>query len=239
MTKADAAKLVAIVVTAYPNYDKFKDEAAVTATVNLWATIFQADDGRIVALALNKHIATSKWPPSVAEIRELMLEIQHPELIPPEQAWLAVSDLLYTSGEYNYGDLYHQLPPLVARSVEAIGWGNLYEMHRSYCRGGKPGMDRVAFMDIYKPMYERLRQRAMTPEGLTLQIDAVASALPDMGQRLLAEREQARRDKDEQYRRLEIGWQDRQLKALEAATKERTQLELREWQENERKEAET
>ena len=86
MTKADAAKLVAIVVTAYPNYDKFRDEAAVTATVNLWATIFQADDGRIVALALNKHIATSKWPPSVAEIRELMLEIQHPELIPPEQA---------------------------------------------------------------------------------------------------------------------------------------------------------
>ena len=53
MTKADAAKLVAIVVTAYPNYDKFRDEAAVTATVNLWATIFQADDGRIVALALN------------------------------------------------------------------------------------------------------------------------------------------------------------------------------------------
>lgn len=238
MTKADAAKLVAIVVTAYPNYDKFKDKAAVTATVNLWASMFQSDDGRIVALALNKHIATNKWPPSVAEIREIMLELQHPELIPPEQAWLAVSDLLHTSGEYNYGDLYHQLPPLVARSVEAIGWGNLYEMHRSYCRGGKPGMDRVAFMDIYKPMYERLRQRAMTPEGLTLQIDAVASALPDMGQRLLEEREQARRDKDEQYRRLEIGWRYQQREALEAEIKEHTQLELREWQENEGREAE-
>lgn len=220
MTKADAAKLVAIVVTAYPNYDKFRDEAAVTATVNLWATIFQADDGRIVALALNKHIATSKWPPSVAEIRELMLEIQHPELIPPEQAWLAVSDLLYTSGEYNYGDLYHQLPPLVARSVEAIGWGNLYEMHRSCYRGGKPGMDRVAFMDIYKPMYEREKQRAMTPEGLTSQIDAVASAIPDKGQRLLADREQARREHDDTMNRIAYGWSRR---ALEAAD---TPLEL-------------
>ena len=80
MTKADAAKLVAIVVTAYPNYDKFRDEAAVTATVNLWASMFQSDDGRIVALALNKHIATNKWPPSVAEIRELMLELMHPEI---------------------------------------------------------------------------------------------------------------------------------------------------------------
>ena len=105
MTKADAAKLVAIVVTAYPNYDKFRDEAAVTATVNLWATIFQADDGRIVALALNKHIATSKWPPSVAEIRELMLEKQHRELIPPAQAWLAASELVHNSGGYLFGGL--------------------------------------------------------------------------------------------------------------------------------------
>ena len=57
MTKADAAKLVAIVVTAYPNYDKFKDEAAVTATVSLWATMFQADDGRIVALASSLNLS--------------------------------------------------------------------------------------------------------------------------------------------------------------------------------------
>ena len=29
MTKADAARLVAIVVTAYPNFDKFKDAKAI------------------------------------------------------------------------------------------------------------------------------------------------------------------------------------------------------------------
>ena len=69
-------------------------------------------------------------------------------------------------------------------------------------------MDRVAFMDIYKPMYEREKQRAMTPQNLTAQIDAVAAALPDKGQHLLADREQDRRDKEEQYRRLEIGWRD-------------------------------
>lgn len=215
MTKADAAKLVAIVVTAYPNYDKFRDEAAVTATVNLWASMFQSDDGRIVALALNKHIATSKWPPSVAEIRELMLELMHPDLIEPDRAWLAVSDLLYTTGEHNHGDLYLQLPPLAVRAVEAIGYYNLYEMHRSCYRGGKPGMDRVAFMDIYKPMYEREKQRAMTPEGLTSQIDAVAAAIPDKGQHLLADREQARREHDDTMNRIAYGWSRKALGAAE------------------------
>ena len=130
MTKKDAAQLVAIVVTAYPNYDKFRDADSVKATVSLWAMMFEDVDAPLVALAVKKHIATSKWPPSVAELREILLEIAHPDLIAPDQAWLAVSDLLYSEGEFNHGDLKQQLPPLVARAVESIGWNNLWEMHR-------------------------------------------------------------------------------------------------------------
>ena len=213
MTKADAARLVAIVVTAYPNYDKFRDAEAVKATVSLWAMMFANDDGGLVGLAVQKHIATNKWPPSVAEIRELMLELKAPDLIPPDKAWLAVSDLLYSQGQYNHGDLHRQLPPLVARAVESIGWGNLWEMHRSYCVGGKPGMDRVAFMQQYEPMYQREKVRAMTPEDITAKIDAAAGALPDQGRYLLASLENDRREK-------EAMWNDiytRQLRALEAA----------------------
>ena len=91
MTKADAARLVAIVVTAYPNFDKFKDAKAIEATVNLWAMMFEQDESGIVALAVKKHIATNKWPPSVAEIREIMLEIQHPELIEPDNSTTEIS----------------------------------------------------------------------------------------------------------------------------------------------------
>lgn len=193
MTRAEAAKLVLLLVSAYPNYDKFKDDQAIIDTTDLWAMMFENDNGAVVGLALKKHMATSKWPPSVAELRELMLEIQHPELIPPDTAWLAVSDLLYTEGENNHGDLYKQLPPLVARAVESIGWGNLWEMHRSYCTGGKPGMDRVAFMQQYTPMYEREKQRAMTPAMLTEQIDRAAASIPDNSRALLEAREASRR----------------------------------------------
>lgn len=199
MTKADAARLVTIVATAYPNFDKFKDDQAVIDTTELWAMMFESDPGAVVGMALRKHIATSKWPPSVAELRELMLEIQHPELISPDKAWLAVSDLLYTQGEHNHGDLHSQLPPLVARAVESIGWGNLWEMHRSYCRGGKPGMDRVAFMQQYTPMYEREKQRAMTPAMLTEQIDKAAASIADNSRALLEAREAERRNQRSIY----------------------------------------
>lgn len=230
MTKADAAKLVAIVVTAYPNYDKFRDAAEVEATTNLWATMFADDPGGVVGLAVRKHIATNKWPPCVAEIRELMLETQHPELVPPDQAWAAVSDLLYSVGEYNHGDLNRQLPPLIARAVEVIGWGNLWAMHCSYARGGKPGLDRVAFLDQYRPMYEREKARAMTPPAITSGIGTALAALPDGSQKLLADREAGRREKEEEYKRLSDSWRlasERAVKRLEAEK----QAELAEWRE--------
>ena len=206
MTKADAAKLVAIVVTAYPNYDKFKDQEAVKATINLWAMLFADDDSSAVGMAVYKHIATNKWPPSVAEVREILLEIQHPDLIAPDRAWLAVSDLLYTVGEYNHGDLRKQLPPLVARAVESIGWDCLYDMHRSHAKGGKPGMDRVAFMQQYTPMYEREKLQRMTPEAITAKINNAAAALPDNGRHLLADRENARIEQAAEYDMLANSW---------------------------------
>ena len=222
MTKKDAAQLVAIVVTAYPNYDKFRDADSVKATVSLWAMMFEDVDAPLVALAVKKHIATSKWPPSVAELREILLEIAHPDLIAPDQAWLAVSDLLYSEGEFNHGDLKQQLPPLVARAVESIGWNNLWEMHRGHWGGGKPGMDRVAFMQQYTPMYEREKSRSMTPAQLTEKIDNAAGSLPDKGQRLIEYRESERRRKEQEMEAITRG-----ALRLESQIVEQTKLELR------------
>lgn len=199
MTKADAAKLVAIIVTAYPNFDKFKDAQAIASTVDLWAAMFADDDTRIVGLAVKKHIATSKWPPSVAELRELMVEIQRPELIAPDQAWAAVSDYMHTAGHYAGERLERVLPPLVARAVEVIGYNNLYEMNRGSYGDSKPGMARVVFLQQYTAMYDREKARAMTPAEITNTIDAIVGALPDKGQRLLETREQARREHDRRW----------------------------------------
>ena len=159
-----------------------------------------------------------------------MLESQHPELVPPDQAWAAVSDLLYSEGEHNRGDLYRQLPPLIARTVETIGWGNLWEMHRAYCVGGKPGMDRVAFMQQYTPMYEREKAKAMTPRAITAGIDTALATLPDSSQKLIEDREAGRRAKENEYRSL-IEWNQRQIRqSIEQQEKEH-QERLEQWRE--------
>lgn len=212
MTKKEAAALVGIVIRAYPNSDKFSTEEAVAETVNLWATLFSDDDGAIVGLAVKKHIMTSKWPPSIAEIREIMADITHPDLIPPDQAWAAVSDLLYAVGEYNHGDAHRNLPPLIAQTVDAIGWHTLYQLHRGSYGGNRDGMDRVAFMDLYRPAYERARQDACCSTSLLGTINTVKQQLTTGG---VAQLEAARTRREEKELEYDQIWHRRHDRMLE------------------------
>ena len=197
MTKAEVAAVLKLVVASYPNYDKFRDKNEVANTVNLWAVMFADDDRDIVTLAVKRHIAASKWPPSIAEIREIIVQIQHPELLPPDMAWSTVADLMYSEGEYFSGDLNRRLPPLVARTVEVIGWHTLWQLHRGI--GNKPGMDRVAFMQQYTPAYERTRSEAMMPAGIAGETATAQSALNNPTQKMLEANTNSRREKERIY----------------------------------------
>ena len=202
MTKKETIGLFGILVAAYPNFDKFKDDSQVESMVNMWATLFADDDSAIVGLAVKKHIMTSKWPPSIAEIREIIADITHPDLIPPDQAWAAVSDLLYAVGEHNYNEAHRKLPPLIAQTVDAIGWNTLYQLHRGSYGGNKDGMDRVAFMDLYRPAYERARQDACCSTSLIGNINTVKQQLTAGGIAQLEAAKTRRTEKELAYDRL-------------------------------------
>ena len=148
MTQKETIKLIGIITMAYPNFDKFKDENHIRSMVAVWADIFSEDNAGLVGLAVKQHISTSKWPPSIAEIRELMTRIQHPDIIPPDEAWAVVAKYLSVAGEYCHRDYHRELPAAIAETIDAIGYGQLYAMHVAYARGSasKAGLDRVAFL---------------------------------------------------------------------------------------------
>ncbi len=167
MTRAEAAKLISIVVAAYPQSDKYNSEKQVEETVNLWAMMFEDDNSKLVALAVKKHIATNKWPPSIAEIRKIMAEIEHPELLPPDQAWAYVADVLkILRDEHTTGIYYDErnTPPLIAETVTALGgWSRLLDLQRGIYNGNKSEQDKDTFIFQYRPAYERELERAMLP----------------------------------------------------------------------------
>lgn len=178
MTRNEVAALIKVIVTAYPNFDKFKSEKAIKEMVDIWTVLFADDDGALVGIAVKKHISISKWPPAIAQIREIMADLTNPDLIPPEDAWAAVSQLLYTEGEYCHTDIHNILPQAIADTVDEIGYSNLYALHVASTRGytNKAGLDRIAFIQSYDSKVQRARERAMLSPTLQTHIDQVIAS---------------------------------------------------------------
>lgn len=166
MTETETIKVVTIIAMSYPAYEKFKNESSIKGMVAVWKNIFKDDDAHLVEVAVQKHISVNKWPPSIAEIREQMVSITHPEIVPPDIAWTVVNDLLSVYSEFNEPNLYELLPPLIARVVETIGWNKLHNLSRGTSAGNPDGMDRVYFMELYKPAYRRELENVMLPQAV-------------------------------------------------------------------------
>lgn len=203
MKHEETVKLIGLLVVAYPNYDKFRDEAHIRSTVSLWDQMFADDDFRLVQLALEKHIATSKWPPSIAELREIMADIQLPGLLPVDEAWRAVTKLM-SIHERLYGPATEHLPGPIAQAVDTVGYSHLIELHRAAARGqgSKAGLDRLAFTQAYEPIRARAREQAALPGKLQQRLERARQHYSDGSEGLIVRLEQEYQEREDLYRSL-------------------------------------
>lgn len=75
MTKKDALKILAILKAAYPHSFNGMSEKEALGTASVWCTQFADMSANIVLMAVNKAISTSKYPPSIAEVKDKVASI--------------------------------------------------------------------------------------------------------------------------------------------------------------------
>lgn len=119
MTKKEAVQILAILKAAYPSsYNGMTKEEA-SGTVGIWAMQFASMPVDIVMMAVQKLIATNKFPPSIAEVKEKIKSI-HWEAYELAYGSLAQSmpketieqfcRIYEATQEYKYGKTYE--PPI-------------------------------------------------------------------------------------------------------------------------------
>lgn len=75
MTKKEAVQVLAILQASYPNFYKSMTNEVAQGIVSVWTMQFDLVSADIVLLALNKLIATSKFPPTIAEVKDKLTSI--------------------------------------------------------------------------------------------------------------------------------------------------------------------
>jgi len=75
LTREGIIGVLSILKTAYPNHFGKISKQDAENTINLWASMFAQEDGRMVSYAVKQLIATNVFPPTIAEACGVLAEV--------------------------------------------------------------------------------------------------------------------------------------------------------------------
>lgn len=102
MNKLEAAQIIALMQSNYPDEFRTMSEDAMKARVNLWAAMFADEPFEQVKMAVAAHMATdtNRFMPPVGVIKNMVVKMSLPEEMTEQEAWGCVAKALRNSA-YN------------------------------------------------------------------------------------------------------------------------------------------
>ena len=124
MNREESIKLLALIKVAYPSAYKDMDKETKLATVNMWQTTFPSVPYPIMEMAFNRFRMVSKFPPTVAEMAEELVNVHYQAL---EEAMYAHS-LGDKEGLGLYRGIMHITEPYKSGAYKDTSMASLREM---------------------------------------------------------------------------------------------------------------
>lgn len=150
MKRSESAELVMTIIAAYPS-------AKTTAsTSQVYETMLGDLDVHAARAAVTKLITTSRFMPTVAEIRGAATELERGPVRSGADAWLDVLDQIRRQG---YCGTPRFDDAVVTSLIERWGW-------RRMCLEGNVDADRARFVEAYDSLARQSRDREVS--GLSL-----------------------------------------------------------------------
>lgn len=155
MTKSEFAKYAMAIKTYYPRENLLPNQQA----MELWYMQLQDIPYPVAEAGLNKWVATNKWSPSIADLREITSGISRGEMPSWGDAWDEVMKAIRKYGMYEVDEAMKSLSPLARKATERIGFRNI-------CMSENVTTDRANFRMIYETLAEREKTDAQIPQNL-------------------------------------------------------------------------
>ena len=165
MTRQEFWQFAAAIRTYYSRENILPNEQA----MELWYRQLQDIPFPVAEAILAKWVATNKWSPSIADIRDSMAEIQNGG---PADDWGEAWDQAMTAirrfGSYEEAAAMESLPPLTRETVRRLGY-------KSLCWSENQMADRANFRQVY----ETLAKRKTETDKIPLPVRSVLAALTE------------------------------------------------------------
>lgn len=164
MEREEFKILVKAMKAVYANPTFIPDQDA----FNVWYELLKDIPYKLAEIAIQKHMLTEKFPPTIADIRTKATEITEMEEINELAAWSMVYKAICNSG-YNSVEEYNKLPPIVQKAVgdpaNLREWALMDEKMISSAR--------ARFIDSFKIVERRMKEDAKLPANIKALIDGM------------------------------------------------------------------
>lgn len=144
---------------AYPAFYKDLKKSEADNLVNLWSVMFESDNVKIVTEAVKALICTSKFPPSIADVKEKIALITQPSAMTEIEAWNMVRNAI---SYYNASENFNRLPEIIQKLVGSPG------QLREWAQMDSTTVDSVIqsnFMRSYKARVIQEKEYNLLPES--------------------------------------------------------------------------
>lgn len=162
MDQKEFALFVMALKTYYPRENLLPN----TQAMELWYKQLKDIPYKVAELALNKWVATNKWAPSIADIREMAAGITNGEPEDWGNGWDQVLRAIRCFGFYREPEALASMDELTRKCVRRLGFRNI-------CMSENIVADRANFRMIYETEAKRQKQDNQLSAGLKMAIEQV------------------------------------------------------------------
>ena len=161
MTSGECREVLRLIGAAYPAQRQRMSNDDVRAMAAVYAAgLADLELGRVRA-AVERLVKSSRWMPTLAEIREAAVEVAHGASIPGGQAWGRCLALIRRYGAHRHPGIDFSLDdPLLHATIRAFGWPDL-------CQSTNLHADRARFIELYDELVKGERKEAAIASNAT------------------------------------------------------------------------
>lgn len=156
MTREDFAVFVSAMRTYYGRENLLPNNQA----MELWYRQLEDIPAKVAEACLNKWVATNKWSPSIADLRQMATEIVTGEAPDWGEAWASVMMAVKMYGYNRQAEAMDSLDEITRQTVKRVGWQNI-------CMSETISVERASFRDIYNGLTERKKKESLLPPSVS------------------------------------------------------------------------
>lgn len=122
-------------------------------TVKIWYSLLKDIPYDVLNVAIQKYMMQNKFPPTIADLRELSAELVNGQVKDWSDGWEQVLLAIRRYGMYEEGKALASMDELTRKCVERLGFRNI-------CVSENIAADRANFRTIYQSYVEREKENS-------------------------------------------------------------------------------